>query len=83
MRLVVWRTPSRQAGASCTAFGSRGYQVYVPLDEPGAVGYWIDNGRRRGGIRPRLARALKDVLVGVGAQHHLFNNFLVIARRDP
>ena len=62
---------------------TRPYQVYVPLDEPEAVGYWIDNGRRRGGIRPRLARALKDVLVGVGAQHHLFNNFLVIARRDP
>lgn len=59
----------------------RPYHVYVPLDEPDVVRYWIANGPRPAAIRPRLGRAVKNLLVCLGAGHVLFNDFLLIARR--
>jgi hypothetical protein len=60
---------------------TRPYQVHIPLDDPGLVGYWMGQGPRPARIRPRLTRVVKEALVGLGAPHYLFNNFLVIARR--
>jgi hypothetical protein len=59
----------------------RPYHVYVPLDEPAVVHYWIANGPRPAAMRPRVTRIVKRGLVRLGAAHVLFKDFLVIARR--
>ena len=61
---------------------TRPYQIYVPLDDPAVVHYWIANGTRPVAIRPRLTRVVKHAVVRLGAPHALFNDFFVIARRD-
>jgi hypothetical protein len=71
--------------AAVRAYGrrpdTRPYEVYVPLDDPGFVAYWIRKSAPKG-VRPRLRHAAKEALVCVGGWPYLFNNFLVIARKS-
>ena len=60
---------------------TRPYEVYVPLDEPGFVAYWIRKSVPKG-VRPRLRHAAKEALVCLGGWQYLFNNFLVVGRKS-
>jgi hypothetical protein len=71
--------------AAVRAYGrrpdTRPYEVYVPLDDPGFVAYWIRKSAPKG-VWPRLRHAAKEALVCLGGWQYLFNNFLVIARKS-
>jgi len=60
---------------------TRPYQVYIPLDDPSAVDYWMGKRPPPQGTRQRIRDAAKTAFGRIGAWQYAFNNFLVTARR--
>jgi hypothetical protein len=66
---AYWRSPDR-----------RPYQVYVSLDDPRVITYWLGRCGRPPGLRACVTHGLNVVASQTGCVSHLVDNFLVIAR---